>query len=162
MSNITVRKSNGGQLTSRLAEWDPFRRMRELMRFDPFQELGMPAWQETDITFAPAFEVKETQDSYVFKADVPGLKEQDLEINVTGERLTVSGKREAEKQEKNETYYAYERSYGSFFRAFTLPAGVDAEHARADLKDGVLTLVLPKTPEVQPKKIAVRTDKAKA
>jgi HSP20 family protein len=76
------------------------------------------------LRFVPDFEVKETKEGFVFKADVPGIKEKDLEITMTGNRLTISGKREAEMEERSDTYYACERSYGSFTRAFTLaPAG---------------------------------------
>jgi HSP20 family protein len=106
--------------------------------------------------FSPRFEVKETKNAYVFKADLPGLEEKDLEITVTGSRVTVSGKREAENKNEGETYYAYERSYGSFSRSFTLPEGADADHAEADLRNGVLTLSIPKLPEHQPKKISVK------
>src|SRR5262249_47223344 len=114
----------------------------------------------------PSFEVKETKDSYLFKADLPGVKEEELDISLTGNRLTVSGQRQEEKKDEGETYYAYERRYGTFSRAFTLPDGVDAEHVQAGLKDGVLTVVVPKKPEVQPKRIQVKAaakgEKAKA
>jgi HSP20 family protein len=105
--------------------------------------------------FVPSFEVKENKDSYLFKADLPGVKEEDLDISLVSHRLTISGKREAEKREEGETWYAYEREYGSFTRSFTLPEGVDPEHVRAELKNGVLHLVIPKKPEVQPRKIQV-------
>jgi HSP20 family protein len=100
--------------------------------------------------------VKETKDAYVFKADLPGIREEDLDISLTGNRLTVSGKREEEKREEDDRFYAYERSYGSFSRSFTLPEGIDVEHAQADLNDGVLTVSVPKKPEVKPKKIEVK------
>jgi HSP20 family protein len=118
---------------------------------------AFPLADERIATFAPTFEIKETKDAYLFKADVPGIKEHDLEVTVTGNRLTVSGKREAEKEDQGDTFYTYERSYGQFTRAFTLPEGADMERLNADLKDGVLTLTLPKKPEVQAKKIAVKT-----
>jgi len=86
----------------------------------------------------------------------PGVREEDLDISLTGNRLTVSGKREEEHREEDDRYYAYERSYGSFSRSFTLPEGGDVDHARADLSNGVLTVTLPKRPEVQPKKIEVK------
>jgi HSP20 family protein len=155
MSNIIVKKDNGGQVPARAGEWDPFRMAREMLRWDPFREMA-PPWPSEPTYFQPAFEVKETKESYLFKADLPGVKEQDLDITRTGSRLTVSGKREAEKEDKGDTFYAYERSYGSFTRAFTLPDGIDGEHVRAELKDGVLTVVVPKTPEAQPKKISLK------
>jgi HSP20 family protein len=156
MSNISVKKDNGSALPARMTEWDPFRAARDLLRWDPFREMAPFGLTNEGAVFSPAFEVKETKDSYLFKADMPGVKEQDLDITRTGNRLTVSGKRDAEKEEKAETYYTYERTYGTFTRAFTLPEGIDGDHIHADLKDGVLTLVVPKTPEAQPKKISLK------
>jgi HSP20 family protein len=156
MSNI-VRRGNGGQQLTSQNEWSPFRAMRELLRWDPFQEMlpiAQAGWPT--VTYAPDFEVKETKDGFQFKADLPGIKEKDLEVTCTGNRLTVSGKREAEQQEKTDTYFVYERSYGSFTRSFTLPDGVDAEHIKAELKDGVLSLVVPKKAEQMPKNITVQ------
>lgn len=167
MTAINVQKNQKGQTGlarpyEPFFDWEPFRRMRQLLHWDPFAEMTELPTLETPVTFMPAFEVKETKDSYVFKADLPGIKETDVDISFTGDRLTVSGKREMERKEEKETYYAYERSYGSFTRAFTLPMGVDAEHAKAELKDGVLTIVLPKMPEAMPKKIELKTEKVKA
>lgn len=155
MANIAVQKENGGKPVPAAPprEWDPFRVMREMMRWDPFTEI-LPAGSQP--AFAPAFEVKETKEGFVFKADLPGVQEKDLEVKLTRNRLSVSGKREQEKSEQNDTYYTYERSYGSFTRAFTLPEGVDADNVKAELKEGVLTLTVPKRPEHQPKKIAVK------
>jgi HSP20 family protein len=137
-----------------MAEADPFRFMREMLGWEPFREL-MPAWRLDAPAYAPAFEVKETKEAYLFKADLPAVKEEELEIALTGNRLTIAGKREAEEEEKNETIYVYERMYGAFTRTFTLPDGIDAEHVRAELKEGVLRVVVPKLPEVQPRKIAI-------
>jgi HSP20 family protein len=159
MANISIRKNDGNTIARppTQADWEPLRVMRSLLNWDPFREMAaFPMPDERGAVFAPTFEVKETKDSYLFKADVPGIKESDLEVTVTGNRLTVSGKRDAEKEEQTDTYYAYERSYGQFTRSFTLPDGADMEKLNADLKDGVLTLSLPKKPEVQPKKIAVK------
>jgi HSP20 family protein len=133
-----------------LLGWDPFRTMAPMMGREPMYELG----------FAPSFEVKETRDAYVFKADLPGVKEGDLEISMSGNTLTISGKREATEREEGDTWYAYERSYGNFSRTFTLPEGADADHAVAELREGVLTLTVPKRPESQPRKIAVKAKSA--
>ena len=138
------------------AVWDPLRLMRDFMNWDPFAEMAPSLVRPGESMFSPRFEVKETKNAYVFKADLPGLEEKDLEITVTGSRVTVSGKREAENKDEGETYYAYERSYGSFSRSFTLPEGADADHAEADLRNGVLTLSIPKLPEHQPKKISLK------
>ena len=157
MSNIAIRKTDVGQIMPAAGtEWDPFRLMREMMRWDPFREMAPIFAEERGGALAPAFEVKETKDAFVFKADLPGVKEKDLDVQLTGNRLTLTGKREEEQEEKTDTYFVYERSYGSFTRSFTLPEGVDAEHIRAEMKDGVLNLVLPKRPESMPKKIEVK------
>jgi HSP20 family protein len=135
--------------------YDPFDLMQDLMRWDPFREMtrGLGG---TEGTWVPSFEVKETNDAYIFKGDLPGVKEDQLEISLTGNRLTISGRREEEKRDEGETYYVLERSYGTFSRTFTLPEGIDPEHVRAELKDGVLSVVVPKKPEVQPKRIEVK------
>lgn len=154
------------QAPAAATEWDPFRMVRDFIRWDPFREMAPLAFETSKLQFMPDFDVKETPTAYVFKADLPGIKEKDVEISLVGTRLTVSGKREEEKKEETATYYACERSYGSFTRSFTLPEGCDAEHVVAEMKEGVLTLTLPKKPEVQPKKIPITPEvpaaKAKA
>lgn len=157
MSNIAVRKDNGNKIarTPTPAEWEPLRVMRSLLNWDPFGEMAAFPLDERG-TFAPHFEIKETKGAYIFKADVPGVKENDLDVTVTGNRISVGGRREAEKEEQGETYYAYERSYGQFTRSFTLPEGADVDRVHAELKEGVLTLSIPKKPELQPKKISVK------
>jgi HSP20 family protein len=156
MSNIMIRKSSGGHVPSSSVEWEPLRMMRNLMSWDPFREMAPLRSEDRGQSFLPAFEVKETKDAFVFRADLPGIQDKDLEIQLVGNRLTVSGKREAEHEDKEDTFFVYERSYGSFVRSFTLPDGVDVEHIRAESKDGVLNLVLPKKPEAMPRKIAIR------
>jgi HSP20 family protein len=156
MSNdVTIQKQTGPS-TPALARstWDPFQSMRELFRWDPFQLGALSPFQPSS-SFAPEFDVKETKESFVFRADLPGVAEKDLQVQLSGNRLSVSGKRESEKTEQNDTYYASERSYGSFTRSFTLPEGIDADKAHADLKNGVLSIAIPKRPEAQPRKINV-------
>jgi HSP20 family protein len=161
MADLPVRRGSGSSVGRWTRGLDPFERMKELMGFDPFEQVGrMVSGGEASLGFIPAFEVKETKDAYVFKADVPGVKEGDLDITLTGDRLTISGRRETEKQEDTDRFYAYERTYGSFTRSFTLPEGVDANNIDADLKEGVLHLRLPKQPEMQPKRIQVGTTDA--
>jgi HSP20 family protein len=154
MANLTVNKTAAPAYPTRS---DPFGVFRDFMRWDPFREIA-PIHHATDrlTQFDAAFEVKETKDSYLFKADVPGIKDSDITINLTGNRLTVSGKRDEEKRQENETFFSYERSYGSFTRAFTLPEGVDAEKVSANLKEGVLSIAVPKTPEAQPKRVPIK------
>ena len=160
MSNVIVR-SNGGELPRIPTEGEPF----HWTHWDPFHRIAPFLTGEAQpARFTPDFEIKETKDGFVFRADVPGIKEKDLEITMTGNRLTISGNREAETEEKTDTYFACERSYGSFTRAFTLPEDTDGgNHIRAELKEGVLTLLLPKKPELQPRRIEVKvTDTTKS
>lgn len=141
---------------SRTRAWDPFDMMPDLMRWDPFREMSRSVLGGEMAGFVPTFEVKETKDSYVFKADLPGVKESDLDISLTGNRLIISGQRQEENKDEGDTYYAYERSYGSFSRSFTLPEGTDPDHVQAELKEGVLNVALPKKPEVQSKRILLK------
>jgi len=105
--------------------------------------------------FAPSFEVRETKEAYIFKADVPGIPEKDIEIHMTGNVLTISGERKQENVQEGERFFAVERGYGSFSRSFSLPDGTDAEHVSAEVRDGVLTLRVPKKPEVQARRINI-------
>ena len=154
MANL-IRRENPDVAPATRREWDPFRMLDVLLRLDPFRsERG---WLSEAAEFAPRFDVKETKDAYLIKADLPGLADKDVEISVTGNVLTVSGQREDERQDEGDRYYMTERSYGRFTRSLSLPDGADAENVKADLKDGVLSVKVPKRPEVQPKKISVGT-----
>jgi HSP20 family protein len=138
---------------SQLSEWDPFRMMESLLRNEPWGDgFGL---RRNDSALLARFDVKETKDSYLFKADLPGVKESDLEISLTGNRLTISGKREGEEQKEGENYYVMERTYGTFTRTFTLPEGADIDKVKAALKDGVLNLTIPKRAESQPRRVVV-------
>jgi HSP20 family protein len=112
--------------------------------------------------WSPSFDVTETKDAYVFKADVPGVKQEDLEIATTGNRVQISGKRDTEQETKTDTVYTYERQSGSFTRSFTLPEGVDIDLAKSELKEGVLTLTIPKKPGAQAKKIPISASGTKS
>jgi len=156
MANITVRNNGGRELVPR-REFDPISWTRDLLRWDPFREM-LPSFAQQEMVFNPAFDVKETKEGYLFQADLPGIAERDLEITRTGNRLTVAGKRETEREVQGETYYTAERTYGSFTRTFTLPDGIDGDHIHAQLKEGVLHVLVPKLPEAQAKKIEIKSD----
>ena len=158
MANVAVqRKENGDTAAVARRDWDPYRVMRDMLRWDPFREMA-PMFPELErASFNPSFDVTETKDGYVFKADVPGVKTEEIEITTTGNRIQISGKRENEHESKTDTVYTYERQSG-----FTLPDGADVEHAKSELKDGVLTLVVPKKAGAQPKKIAISTGTSKS
>jgi HSP20 family protein len=142
--------------------WEPGRMLRDFVKWDPFREMAAVTMPR-DVVFAPDFEVRETPSEFVFKADLPGVLEKDLEITLTNNRLTIAGKREREiEHDEKSTFYAVERLYGAFSRVFTLPDGIDTTHVSAALKDGVLTVVVPKAPEVQPKKISLQVEAKKS
>jgi HSP20 family protein len=153
-----IRRGESVPAARRLLQWDPFQTMREMLNLEPMSQLLPELWrgQERMGAYVPAFDVWEAKDAYVFKADVPGFREQDIDISVTSNRLTVSGKREAEQVSESDTYYCSERSAGVFTRTFTLPEGINADQIRADLKEGILTVNVPKTAAVQPKRITVQ------
>jgi HSP20 family protein len=156
MANIVPRRDQPAPLARRFGEWDPFERMRELMQWDPFQELPRRWFGEDASVYTARFDVREEKDAFVFQADLPGIKEDDVDISITGNRLTVSGKREHETVNESQSYYCRERSYGSFTRSFTLPDSVNADQIQANMQDGVLSLRIPKSPDAQPKKIPLK------
>lgn len=143
--------------------WTPFRYMRNLFRGEPSQPMP-PFRTPASLSFFPDFEVVETPQSYVFRADLPGIAKSDIDILVSGNQLTISGKREQERKEKNENCYCSERSYGAFTRSFACPQGAEMNRVTADYQNGVLTLTIPKSPESQPRKIefGASTDNKKA
>lgn len=159
--NIVRRQPPQTQLANPVAgQWDPLRMFREFMRWDPFREM-MPLQIETPLVFVPDVDVREASDAYIFKVDLPGVREQDLDVSLVGNRLIISGRREEEQRQEGDTYFAIERACGSFSRSFTLPEGTDPAAVKAELKEGVLTLAIPKSPEAQPKKIPVSAQGAR-
>lgn len=103
-------------------------------------------------------DVVETNDTVVVKAELPGMEPKDVDISVSGDKLTIKGERKAEKEEKGKTFYRMERCYGSFCRTVELPAPVEADKAKADYKNGILEITLPKTEQVKAKKIPIKTN----
>ena len=137
-----------------MTEWDPFRLMREMLRWDPFRDAAVAAPHERGM-WMPHFEVRENGNSIRIIADVPGVRRNELEVSLTGNRLIVSGQREAEQRNKDENVHTWERQYGQFTRTFTLPDNVDAEHVTSELNEGVLTIVVPTKPGTGSRKILI-------
>lgn len=144
-----------------------------IVRFDPFRELASmqdrinrifgEAYRrgDDDITmradWAPAVDIFENdQHEIVIKAEIPGLKKDDIDVSVENSTLTLRGKRERETEVKEEQYHRVERAYGMFSRSFSLPQTVDASRVHAEYKDGVLTLTLPKREEAKPRQVQVQ------
>jgi len=105
--------------------------------------------------WAPALDVQEDKDNYVFRAELPGLKREDIEVSLQDDTLVISGERKIEKVEEGVEVHRQERYYGKFQRVLTLPEPVAADKVKADYKDGILTVTLPKTEAAKPKKIDV-------
>lgn len=116
----------------------------------PFRTFGL-----LEGTWTPTVDVYEDKDNVHIKAELPGLKKEDIEISVQGDTLILKGERKSESEEKKENYYRVERVYGQFHRAISLPAPVKSEEVKATYKDGILDIVLPKKEEAKAKQIQV-------
>jgi len=140
-----------------ITRWDPFREVVALQnRMNSlFREMNENDNPLTTASFVPAVDIYEDAKKVMLKLEVPGMEEKDLDIRVENHTLTVKGERKFEKEEKEENFHRIERSYGSFFRAFSLPTTVDTEHVQASYNAGVLKLELKKKAEAQPKQIKV-------
>jgi len=117
---------------------------------------GRPA-ERTQLTeWSPLVDVKEEENAFKVSIDLPGMNKDDINIEVDSNRLAISGERKFEQEEKKEDYHFVERSYGKFYRSFTLPSTVKADEIDAAYKDGVLEITLPKKEEVKPKKVSIK------
>jgi HSP20 family protein len=105
--------------------------------------------------WVPAIDVAENENSVVVKAELPGMTEDDIDVNILGNTLTIKGEKKKEEEKKEQNYYRLERSYGSFQRSVTLPTAVDFEKCKASFKNGVLEIEIPKKEEAKPKQIKV-------
>lgn len=144
-----------------IRRWGPFRGLEEMERRfeETFGHPFMPAlWRRLpaeEREWAPPIEMFEKEDKFVVKAELPGMKKEEIDISVVGDTLTIKGERKAETEVKEEDYYCCERSYGSFFRSITVPAAVDTDKIEAAYENGILEVSLPKVPEVKPKKVEI-------
>ena len=145
-----------------LVRWDPFRELEDMSeRLN--RVFTRPALRTTggkeNLTVAdwiPTVDISETDGEYLIKAELPEVKKEDVKVTVEDGVLTLQGERRQEKEEKGKKFHRVERSYGSFVRSFTLPESVDESGVKAEYKDGVLNLHLPKSEKVKPKAIDVK------
>jgi len=149
-----------------LTRWEPFREFATLQdRINRvFRDSYSGAGQDESLTtssFAPAVDVYEDEHKVALKIEVPGIDENDIDVRVENNTLTVHGERKIEKEEKEENYRRVERQYGSFTRTFTLPTTVDTEKVSANYDKGVLNISLPKKAEAKPKQIKVNVGSEK-
>ena len=107
--------------------------------------------------WVPAVDIKEEKDSFVIVADIPGVDPNDIEVHMENGMLTIKGEKESEKKEEREGYKRVERSFGSFYRRFSLPDTADAEKITAKSNNGVLEVRIAKQEQVKPRKISVNS-----
>lgn len=113
------------------------------------------SFPSTRETWSPAVDILEKDGDLILRAELPGMTENQIELKIEGNTLTLKGERKMESEDKKSNYHRVESYYGSFMRTFRLPDTVDTEKISADYKNGVLTVTLPQKPEVKPREIAV-------
>jgi HSP20 family protein len=141
---------------TRVSTWPTLGRLTDLREeIDRFFESPLARTSEF-LGWTPAFDVYEEKDNYVVKAELPGMKKEDINVAIQGRDLVISGERKSETKTEGTEIYRAERYFGKFQRAVTLPITVAAKDVHADYKDGVLTVTLPKSEEAKPKQIEVK------
>jgi len=134
------------------------RRMSTLFDWSPFRRSSLTADEEaiTLPEWAPLVDIVEDDKEYLIKVELPEVNKDDVKVTVEGDTLTISGERKAEKEEKGRKFHRVERYYGRFERSFTIPDDADADNVKAEFKDGVLRVHLPKSEKGRPKQIEVK------
>lgn len=144
-----------------ITRWDPFREVASLQnRMNSlFQDFSHSQGGENDLLtragFVPPVDVYEDEHKIMLKLEVPGIKQDELDVRLENNTLTVRGERRFEKEEKEENFHRIERRYGTFYRAFSLPTTIDTENVKAEYDSGVLKLELNKRAEAKPKHIKI-------
>ena len=142
-----------------------------LVRYDPWnifdqlrKEMDRAMTREGDESgsvvtsdWSPAVDIREDESGFTIVADIPGVDPKDIDVHMENGMLTIKGERESEKKEEKEGYKRIERSYGSFYRRFSMPDTADADKIKAESKNGVLQISIPKQEKVQPRKISVES-----
>jgi HSP20 family protein len=146
-----------------LVRWEPVRELTSLQNemnrlFTTFFDTPTTTGNGESATrrWIPAMDLVETEDHFVLKADLPGLSEGDVSLEVEDNVLTLSGERKAEHEDKREGYVRVERAYGAFRRSLTLPEGIDPEGVSASFDNGVLEVRIPKPEERKPRRVAIQ------
>jgi len=147
-----------------IVRWEPFGDLvtaqRDFGRL--FREAFSSQFGETELStrsWAPPVDIYETDDDIVLKAELPGVDPKDLEVRVEDNNLYLKGERKFEKEVKEQNYHRIERSYGTFARSFSLPNSISADKVKAEFKDGLLTMTMPKREEAKPKTIKIDVTK---
>lgn len=148
-----------------LSTWQPMRELEETGHWfeDFFNRPFLPSlWRRFSpemMGWSPAIDVMEKDDKYLVKVELPGVKEEDVDVSLSGNMLTISGEKKTESEEKKKGYYYSESSYGSFSRSVNIPSTVNTDKVEANFDKGVLEITLPKSIEGKTKKIIVAAKK---
>ncbi len=140
-------------------EWDPFRELLDMQK--ETTRLFSDAWEQLpdrlsrEALWSPSLDIAEDKDNVVIKVDLPGVKQSDIDVSVSGGMLVIKGERKQEEEAKDKKFYRVERFYGSFVRSLALPDYVDTSKINAVYKDGILEVVIPKTEKAKPKQIKI-------
>jgi len=156
-----------------LIRWQPRQPMKDVQEWSPFRDLdlfreemgrlfGWPSSGtrmsgQLDHGWAPAVDVIQEEDRFHVRADLPGMKREDIQITLDGDTLGIAGEKKSEHEEKHDGFYREERSCGTFSRIIVLPASVDSDRIEASYRDGVLDVVIPKSDSAKPKQIKIQS-----
>lgn len=143
-----------------ISRWDPFRELSALQDrinriFNEQLSRGEP--EQAGKAWAPVVDILESDSDLIVRAEIPGVKRDDIDVQVTSESLTIRGERKFDEESKDK-YLRVERAYGPFSRSFSIGVPVQADKVKATYRDGVLEIVVPKAEEVKPKKIEIKTE----
>jgi len=144
-----------------LVKWNPFRELEDVSnrlnsifgRLPATTESGQEMLAMADWT--PTVDISETDDAYLIRAEIPGVKKEEAKVTLQDGMLTIQGERKQEKEEKNKRFHRIERAYGSFVRSFRVPDNVDETSVTAEFKDGLLNVTLPKSKKAESKSVNV-------
>ena len=137
-----------------IVNWEPFREMDDL--FNRYARIARRNLLQSDAdTWTPSADITETDKEYLIKANLPEVRREDVKVTLDNGAITISGERKREKEEKGESEIRMESFYGTFSRSFSLPENVDTRNVRAESKDGVLKIHIPKSEAAKPKAISI-------
>lgn len=156
INEINEEKGGEENMPRGLMPWSPWREMMSMREnIDRFFDEPMFPARAASSVFNPAVSIRETEKEMVIEADLPGVKEEDVDVEIEDDKVVIKGERKHQEETKREDYYHMESSYGAFSRVIGLPNYVNADKATAEVKDGILEVRIPKVEQRQPKKIKV-------
>ncbi len=146
-----------------IIRWEPRGHMMRSLFDEYFDAMGRPEWRrrrrwEEGGLWSPAIDVIDQKDKLIARVELPGVDKKDIKISLSDNNLTIEGEIEKDKDVKKEDYYCCERVYGKFSRSISLPVGIDKDKIKANYKNGILEISLPKKPEEKPKEITIETN----